>query len=447
MLRYSSPLVQVIIVGFICLLTSGMFNALNGIGGAGQLDTRVAANANVALYTCFSVGGLFAGPIVNKVGPSTSMVLGGSTYALYTGSLLYYNHKHRDGFPIVAGAILGFGAALLWTGQGAIMLSYPTESNKGKYIGLFWVIFNVGGVLGSLIPIALNWNGSDSGTVNDGTYIAFMVLMGLGSVLSSSLLSPYKVFRDDGKSVVVQKYPKWKDEITGILKLFFNWKILALSPMFIASNWFYAYQFNSVNAGYFNIRTRSFNNLWYWASQILGAMIFGKFLDIPSLGRRKRGIVGLLILFVTLMATWVGGLIFQLTFNRNDEKKNFDLYEDGYAGKVILYIVYGFNDAMYQCYAYWIMGALTNDADVLARYTGYYKAIQSAGAAIAWRVDAIETPYLVELLICWILLIVSIPFALLVALSIKETNYETGKTEKTDVENKGSKTHSEVAEY
>lgn len=443
MIRYSSPLVQVIITGFICLLTSGMFNALNGIGGAGQLDTRVASNANVALYTCFAVGGLFAGAVVNKLGPSTSMFLGGLTYAVYTGSLLYYNHKQREDFPIVAGAILGFGAALLWTGQGAIMLSYPTEANKGKYIGLFWVIFNVGGVLGSLIPIALNWNGTNSGTVNDGTYIAFMVLMGLGGILSLALLPTRKVTHDDGSHVVVQKFPKWKDELGGIFKLFFNWKMLALFPMFMASNWFYAYQFNSVNAGYFNIRTRSFNNLWYWAAQIAGAMIFGKFLDIPSLGRRKRGILGLFLLFVTLMATWIGGLIFQLTFKRDDEKRNFDLYENGYAGKIILYIVYGINDAMYQCYAYWIMGALTNDASVLARYSGYYKAVQSAGSAISWRIDAINTSYLVELIICWVWLIVSIPFAFIVALTIKETNYRIGtdKSEKTDVENKGDETH------
>ncbi|CAG8645239.1 7180_t:CDS:2, partial [Gigaspora rosea] len=107
MLRYSSPLTQVAIVGLICFLTSGMFNALNGMGGGGQLNTEVASNANVALYTCFAVGGLFAGPIVNKIGPSFAMALGGLTYALYSGSLLYYNHQKQDGFPIASGAILG----------------------------------------------------------------------------------------------------------------------------------------------------------------------------------------------------------------------------------------------------------------------------------------------------------------------------------------------------
>ncbi|RIA79855.1 major facilitator superfamily domain-containing protein [Glomus cerebriforme] len=432
MLRYSSPLVQVIIVGFVCLLTSGMFNALTGIGGGGQLDTRVAANANVALYTCFAVGGLFAGAIVNKFGPSFSLIIGGSTYVIYSGSLLYYTHHQRQEFPVTAGAILGFGAALLWTGQGAIMLSYPTEDNKGKYIGLFWIIFNLGGVLGSLIPIALNWNGSNSGTVNDGTYIAFMVLMGLGALLSFALLSPQKVIHDDGKPVVVQKFPKWKNEIIGIFKLFLDWHMIALIPMFIASNWFYAYHFNVVNAGYFNIRTRSFNNLWYWAAQIVGAMGLGKFLDTPSLKRKNRGIIGLIILFVIIMGTWIGGLFFQLTFTRNDEKKNLDLFDSGYAGKLILYLLYGFNDAMYQCYAYWIMGSLTNDSSILARYTGFYKAIQSAGAAISWRIDAVNTPYLTELLICWALLAISFPCSFIVISKIKETNYDTDNAEKTE---------------
>ncbi|CAG8519829.1 10697_t:CDS:2 [Funneliformis mosseae] len=421
---YTSPLIQVIIVGVVCLLTSGMYNALSGMGGGGQLDTTVASNASVALYTCFSIGGLLAGPIVNKLGPSISLILGGSTYALYSGSLLYYNHHQSEVFTVISGAILGFGAALLWTGQGAIMLSYPTEENKGKYIGLFWVIFNMGGVLGSLIPIGLNWHQVNSGSVNDGTYIAFLVLMAGGAVLAAALLPPHKVTHDDGTPVKLQQFPKWKDEIIGVAKLFFNWKMLALAPMFLASNWFYAYQFNVVNANYFNVRTRAFNNLWYWAAQILGALVFGKFLDTTLLKRKNRGLVGLLILLVTVMATWIGGLFFQLTFTRVHNITGSDIYDSKYAEKLILYIAYGMNDAMYQIYAYWIMGALSNDVNELARFTGFYKTIQSAGGAISWRIDTLGISFLDELIICWILLAVAFPGALAVALRVKETNNE-----------------------
>ena len=58
-----------------------------------------------------------------------------------------------------------------------------------------------------------------------------------------------------------------------------------------------------------------------------------------------------------------------------------------------LYIFYGFIDAMWQTYAYWLMGALSNDPRKLAYFAGFYKGIQSAGAAVVWRLDAVKTPF------------------------------------------------------
>jgi hypothetical protein len=39
----------------------------------------------------------------------------------------------------------------LWTAQGAVMMGYPNEHEKGRYISIFWVIFNLGGVIGGLV--------------------------------------------------------------------------------------------------------------------------------------------------------------------------------------------------------------------------------------------------------------------------------------------------------
>jgi len=39
----------------------GLFNALNGLGGAGQFNTKTSANANAALYATFTLGAFFAG--------------------------------------------------------------------------------------------------------------------------------------------------------------------------------------------------------------------------------------------------------------------------------------------------------------------------------------------------------------------------------------------------
>jgi hypothetical protein len=38
------------------------------------------------------------------------------------------------------------------------MMSYPTESEKGKFIGVFWAIFNLGGVVGAAVSFAQNYS-------------------------------------------------------------------------------------------------------------------------------------------------------------------------------------------------------------------------------------------------------------------------------------------------
>ncbi len=132
----------------------GMFNALSGLGGGGQVDATAANNGAVALYSTFSVVGFFAGSIANRLGIRLTLSIGGLGYSVYIASLLSYNHNGNAAFVIFAGALLGVCAGLLWTAQGAIMMSYPKEDSKGRYISWFWMIFNLGGVIGSLVSFS-----------------------------------------------------------------------------------------------------------------------------------------------------------------------------------------------------------------------------------------------------------------------------------------------------
>jgi MFS family permease len=118
---FASPPVQLIIVSIVCFMCPGMFNALNGMGGGGQLDPTANNRANTAVYS------------------------------IYVASSLSYNHTRNLGFTTFAGALLGVCAGLLWCAQGAIMMSYPPEESKGRYISWFWMIFNLGAVIGSLV--------------------------------------------------------------------------------------------------------------------------------------------------------------------------------------------------------------------------------------------------------------------------------------------------------
>jgi hypothetical protein len=65
-------------------------------------------------------------------------------------------------FVVVSGAVLGVCAALLWTAQGSLMMAYPTEAQKGTFIGIFWAIFNLGGVVGSAVAFGQNFNSTVS---------------------------------------------------------------------------------------------------------------------------------------------------------------------------------------------------------------------------------------------------------------------------------------------
>lgn len=421
--RYNSPLVQVSLIGLVCFCCPGMFNALSGMGGGGQLDHRAVDNANTALYTTFAVFGVLGGGIYNLLGPRLTLLAGCSTYVLYAGSLLYYNHSHGQTFVVFAGAILGVGAGFLWAGQGAIMTSYPPPHRKGSYISLFWAIFNLGGVIGGLIPFILNYHRKDAASVNDGTYIAFMCFMAAGAALSVAILHPSRVVRDDGTRATAITYSDVGTEAVEILKLFANWKMLLILPAAWASNFFYTYQFNNVNGLLFTLRTKGLNNIFYWGAQMLGSFGIGYFLDFSFKSRRMRGLVGIAAVAVLGTAIWAGGLANQLRYTNGKWSDLLDFKDSGgrFAGPFVLYFSYGLLDAMFQSLCYWVIGTLANDSETLSRYVGFYKGVQSAGAAVAWQIDNRKTPLLSQLIVNWSLTTVSYPLlVVLVLLAVKD---------------------------
>ena len=154
------------------------------------------------------------------------------------------------------------------------MMSYPLEKTKGRFISYFWMIFNMGAVIGSLVELGINapQKGSDKNnkeSVSDGTYIGFLVLTFLGACLAWTLVDAKHVMRRDGSKIILMKNPTWKTEILGLWETLWNDPyVIFLFPMFFASNWFYTYQFNDVNSARFDVRTRALNSVLYWLAQM-----------------------------------------------------------------------------------------------------------------------------------------------------------------------------------
>lgn len=394
---YAMPETQLVMVAFVCFLCPGMFNALGGIGAAGQQTATLQDNANVALYSTFAVVGFFAGSFANRLGIRLTCALGGIGYCIYSASFLCYNHTKNNGFVLFAGALLGVCAGLLWTAQGAIMMSYPPENKKGRYISWFWVIFNLGAVLGSLIPLGQYASTGKETSASDGTYAAFIVLMGLGAVVALFLCDADKVIRSDGSKVIFMKHPSWSTEFKGLWETFRSEPyIILLFPMFFSSNIFYTYQQNDLNAPHFSLRARSLNGVLYWLAQIIGAFVWGYALDFSKVSRSTRARVGLVALLVVTFAIWGGGYAWLAKHEVTRAEITAGTvpiidWNDGSAflGPMFLYFFYGMFDSFWQTTVYWYMGALSNSARKTANFAGFYKGIQSAGAAIFWRLDAI----------------------------------------------------------
>eukprot|EP00123_Amoebidium_parasiticum_P022374 comp8621_c0_seq1/m.3906 comp8621_c0_seq1/g.3906 ORF comp8621_c0_seq1/g.3906 comp8621_c0_seq1/m.3906 type:complete len:154 (-) comp8621_c0_seq1:398-859(-) len=129
---------------------------------------------------------------------------------------------------------------------------------------------------------------------------------------------------------------------------------------------------------------------------MVGAFLFGQvFLDRQSVPKRKRGLYGLAILAISLTVTYGLGLYLQIGYTGGVNKNlstdpacsgmvyspydntcrprleiNSGIY---YLFPVIVFLLYGLNDAMLQTFAYWVIGAITDDCDQSARFAGYYK--------------------------------------------------------------------------
>lgn len=130
------------------------------------------------------------------------MSLGTTGYSLYVGSLWAFQVHGTRAFLIVAGGILGCTAALLWAAQGAIMMSYPLEKDKGRSFSLFWVLFqsesaelengqvqkltiSVGTLVGAAIALGIQYNSTLPG-VSTSVYI---VSFSLSSFTNTTLTS------------------------------------------------------------------------------------------------------------------------------------------------------------------------------------------------------------------------------------------------------------------
>eukprot|EP00804_Cyclotella_cryptica_P015264 CCRYP_005376-RB/>CCRYP_005376-RB protein AED:0.05 eAED:0.05 QI:249/1/1/1/0.5/0.33/3/904/586 len=231
---------QNIVAGMVAFTGPGLFNAMQGLGNAGGSDPKVAATMNATLYATFSIFGILSGSLFNLLGTKILMSFGALTYAFYAISVYLWGQVDDSyaAMAIAAAAILGIGAACLWGAQGTMTLSYALENQKGLFFGIFWLIFNMGGVMGGFISMGINMTPDEdrATSVTPETYFAFCALMISGSILAFFfVLKPSRVVKADGTAVEFEQTDAAEGlgELKQVAKLFGNKYMLLLTPLII----------------------------------------------------------------------------------------------------------------------------------------------------------------------------------------------------------------------
>jgi MFS family permease len=119
-------------------------------------------------------------------------------------------------------------AGLLWTAQGAIMMAYPEEKDKGRAFSLFWSVFTMGGVVGSAIALGIQAKKNMPET-STAVYVVFVILMLCAIVVAWLVLPASYIVRGDGTLVETKNSMGAREEIGNFLSQFKDWRMLGES--------------------------------------------------------------------------------------------------------------------------------------------------------------------------------------------------------------------------
>lgn len=98
------------------------------------------------LYALFATSNWIAPSYISLIGPRIAIITGCCCYVLFIASFLW----PHTAFLYTASAILGAGAAFIWTGHGQYLTENSDSENMSRNAGIFWAIFQSSLFIGNL---------------------------------------------------------------------------------------------------------------------------------------------------------------------------------------------------------------------------------------------------------------------------------------------------------
>ncbi|CAG8333985.1 unnamed protein product [Penicillium salamii] len=412
---YRSCLLQIILVGLVAFCEPGIWTALNNLGAGGNAKPFLNNAANALTYGLMSIGCFLAGGVTNKITAKWTLFIGAAFYTPYAAGLYCNNRYGNEWFLLLGAALCGIGASLLWASEAAIAVGYPEEEKRGRYVGIWMCIRQMGPLVGGAISLALNVGTSEKGKVTYTTYLGLVAISALGAPFALLLSQPQDVIRSNGTKIPYMKKTSFAIEARAIWKQLSNKYMLLLIPVFLAGQFGSTYQGNYLTT-YFTVRSRA---LASFLTAVVGAaanIITGLILDVKSVSRenRSKGVYIFVLIFVT--AAWTWNAIVETKLSRMADPPTFDLGDGPFFNSAFtVYMIFKFFYEVLQTYIYWLMAEIKGaqaDGDI-ARTTGILRSWESIGSTIAYAVGATHWPNQNQMILGFALWGFTIPFTLL----------------------------------
>ena len=154
-MKLATPMGQTVLMGVIFLFVFAAYITIQGFASKLYGDD-LGSNVMLTLYATFTVACFISPTVTNVLGAKNTLALGVLGYgALVAASLLYslpaFHKEWAKIIVILGGAILGVGAACLWTAQGRLLLEWADGENQGTLFSVFWALFNTSALAGGLL--------------------------------------------------------------------------------------------------------------------------------------------------------------------------------------------------------------------------------------------------------------------------------------------------------
>ncbi|KIW15318.1 hypothetical protein PV08_05363 [Exophiala spinifera] len=429
----TSPLSQTAIVSIVFFCCVGLTSAVSGLGAGGShpRNIPVVDRINALLCACMVLSGLVSGSFINKLGPRVCLVFAATGYPIYTGGLWWLDSGRTAGFSYFCGALHGITAGLFYSTATYIVSCYSTEQVRGAYVSSVWVAFALGSAIGSATVLAITiHSGVSKSHVPPAVYITVIVIQSFGVLVACLLSDPSTVRRNDDRAVAYFANHSWIEELRCIFRESLALKTLVPSMAFAVCqvpNGF----FGSVNAFYFNARTRALNNVGYWSTTAIGSLVAGLSCDSYRLGyRRQRGILVGAVVILIISGIW-SGILFLLIkhdLNRHGSPPHVDWTDRPLSTSVsplIILTLSGLVPGSITAYAQWLASSYSNNPVVLARLMGYVEALRGLGQAIMYALDSHKVAYRTEGILLFSCLMCG-AVSCVVAVAIYPSNTEYG---------------------